>query len=510
MRLGGNLALQGGEEAPPRLLLDLAFDGLEWSSATRHRAVAGRPEVIPPEHLPHLGEIRCTKPARAHSLERLDQPRQRHLRWVADQETYVIRLPARLAELALEALADLLPGLAQRVEDAFGDHCAPVLRDKDQMRLKTEETCLPPRKSLAFATDQVMFRLVRGYNGHQFRIYSNARQGARLLACESALRFLWNLALEQRKLGLARPSELRAEVPFLADVPRNVCAQLLVELDKAWQRCFSRLARAPRFKRKGRDSLGLTEPHPKVWRLQGNLLRFPKLGNLCAVLHRPLEGKPKSSTIRRDGDQWFVSIVCQVEQPAPVPRTDPVVALDRGITHLVADSDGTNNRKKAVLRVSRLHRKIRRQRDHVLHTLSAAYAKSHGTVVVERLQTANMIQNRPLARRIADAGWSRLVDQLRYKLAWNGGQLIEVPAAYSSQICFACGEVDAESRRGETFRCTRCAHVDHADLNAAKVLKSRANRSALPVEGAPPEGTRRSRKVVKLRVPRRSPQSPAL
>ena len=398
-----------------------------------------------------------------------------------------------------------------------------------------------------------MFQFVRGHKGFKFRIYPNPKQQQRLLAWESALRFLWNLALEQRKLGLARPvriypnafdqinelKALRAEVPFLADVPRNVCAQLLVELDKAWQRCFKRIARAPRWKRKGRDTLGLTEPHPKVWRLLGNTLRFPKLGNLRAIVHRPLEGKPKSSTIRRDGDQWFVSIVCELELPDPVPRTDPTVALDRGITHLIADSDGklienpkpleralrrlakaqrvvsrrkkgSSNRKKAVNRVNRLHRKIRRQRDHVLHTLSAGYAKSHGTVVVERLQTANMLLNRPLARRIADAGWTRLVELLRYKLAWSGGRLVEVPAAYSSQTCSICDAIDAESRYRQHFRCTQCGYLDHADLNAAKVLKSRVNRSALPVEGSLPEGTRRSRKVVTLRVPRRSPQSPAL
>src|SRR5688572_19495530 len=292
-------------------------------------------------------------------------------------------------------------------------------------------------------------------------------------------------------------------------------------------------------KRKGRDILGLTEPHPKVWRLMGNTLRFPKLGNLRTVIHRPLEGKPRSCTIRRDGDQWFVSIVCELELVEPAPRLEPVVALDRGITHLIADSDGnlienpkpleaalkrlataqrvvsrrkkgSNNRKKAVSRVTRLHRKIRRQRDHVLHTLSAAYAKSHGTVVVECLQTANMLRNRPLARRIADAGWSRLVELLRYKLAFSGGCLVEVPAAYSSQTCSSCGLIDAGSRYRERFCCTHCGYIDHADLNAAKVLKSRVNRSALPVEGPLPEGTRRSRKVVKLRVPRRSPQSPVL
>ena len=394
---------------------------------------------------------------------------------------------------------------------------------------------------------------MRGHKGFKFRIYPSERQQKRLLAWESALRFLWNLALEQRKLGLARPlrlypdafdqinelKALRAELRFLADLPRNVCAQLLVELDKAWQRCFKRLARAPRWKRKGRDPLGLTEPHSKVWRLVESTLRFPKLGNVRAVVHRPLDGKPKSCTIRRDGDQWFVSIVCELEIPDLAARIEPVVALDRGITHVIADSDGTlvenpkpleaalkrlakaqrvvsrrkkgsNNRRKAVSRVTRLHRKIRRQRDHVLHTLSAAYAKSHGTVVVERLQTANMLRNRPLARRIADAGWTRLVELLRYKLASSGGRLVEVPAAYSSQTCSACGVVDADSRHRERFCCTHCGYVDHADLNAAKVLKSRANRSALPVEGALPEGTHRSRKVVKLRVPRRSPQSPAL
>src|SRR5512145_2684250 len=117
----------------------------------------------------------------------------------------------------------------------------------------------------------------------RYRVYPTREQETRLLAWKGALRFLWNLALEQRKMALARPrdervirtsfyqinelTDLRAELQWLADVPRNVAAQLLVELDKAWQRCFKRLARAPRWKRRGRDWLGLTEPHPKVWRL---------------------------------------------------------------------------------------------------------------------------------------------------------------------------------------------------------------------------------------------------
>jgi putative transposase len=392
---------------------------------------------------------------------------------------------------------------------------------------------------------------VQVLKGFRFRVYPTEQQVARLAAWEGALRFLWNLAHEQRRMGLSRCgkdkryptafdqinelTDLRAELPWLADVPRNVCSALLVELDKAWQRCFKRLGRQSRWKRKGRDFLAFTEPHPKVWRLDGNVLRFPKLGNIRAVVHRPPEGKPKSCTLRREGDQWFASALCEIEIANPTPRVEPVVAIDRGITNLLADSDGrlvpnpahlektltrlaraqrtvsrrkkgSKNREKAKLRVMRLHRKVRRQRDHVLHVLSHGYAKSHGVVVIEKLNVAGMVKNHNLARGIAGAGWSRFAEMLRYKLAWSGGTLVEVPAAYSSQTCSACGVVDAASRHGERFCCTGCGYVDHADLNAAKNLKSRANRSALPVEGSGSSRAQRSRKLkTKLRVPRRSP-----
>jgi putative transposase len=397
--------------------------------------------------------------------------------------------------------------------------------------------------------------------GFRFRLYPTRQQAAVLNRWKSALRFLWNLANEQRLIGLARPrderkyvtafdqinelTDLRAELPWLAEVPRNVCAQLLVELDKAWQRCFKKLADQPRWKRKGRDTLGLCEPHPKVWRLSCGKLHFPKIGFLKIVTHRPLEGKSKTCTIRRDGDQWFASILCENDISDPSPRTVPVVAIDRGITNLLADSDGekvqnpahlekalkrlrraqhvadrrekgSKNRTKALNRVSRIHRKVKRQRDHVLHELSTVYAKNHGTVVVEKLNVQGMLKNHCLARRIAGAGWSKFVNMLRYKLAWSGGQLVEVPAAYSSQTCSECGAVSTLSRRGEQFCCVACGYVDHADLNAAKILKQRfdtpGNPWCLPAEGLLPESSLRSRKLkVKLRVPRRSTlESPSL
>ena len=389
----------------------------------------------------------------------------------------------------------------------------------------------------------------------RFRVYPTPAQVARLDAWEGALRFLWNLALEQRKIGLARPrderryptafdqinelTELRTALLWLADVPRNVCSQLLVELDRAWQRCFAKLARAPRWKRKGRDALSFCEPHPKIWRLDGDSIRFPKIGSLRTVLH--VFGFPSSGrcTLKRDGYQWFASVVCELDVPGSAPRDGPVLAIDRGLANFGATSDGdmianprnleaslvrlaraqrnvsrkkkgSRNREKAKARVARIHRKVRRQRDHFLHVQSARLAKSHGVVVLEKLNVAGMIRSN-LGRSIADAGWSRFAEMLRYKLAWSAGSLVEVPAAYSSQTCSACGCVDARSRRSQSvFRCTSCGYQDHADLNAAKILLSRANRSGKPAEGTALEATRRSRKRIGLRVPRRPSESSGL
>jgi putative transposase len=188
-----------------------------------------------------------------------------------------------------------------------------------------------------------MFRAVRVSKAFRFRVYPDTRQVERLRAWQSALRFLWNLALEQRCIGLSRSDDdkcyptafdqineltaLRAELPWLADVPRNVCAQLLVELDKAWSRRFAKLARAPRWKRKGLDALGFCEPHPKVWRLDGETIRFPKLGNLRAVVHRLPVGKPKTCTLREEAGQWFASLIYETEVAEPAPRTSPVVGV---------------------------------------------------------------------------------------------------------------------------------------------------------------------------------------
>jgi putative transposase len=167
----------------------------------------------------------------------------------------------------------------------------------------------------------------------------------------------------------------------------------------------------------------------------------------------------------------------------------------------------------------RLHRKIRRQREHFLHVESHRIAKSHGRVIVEKLNVRgmsasakgtveapgkNVRQKAGLSRSILGAGWSMFTNMLRYKLVWNGGELVEVQATYSSQTCSVCGHIDSASRVSQSeFICTSCGHREHADINAAKVLFSRGNHG-----GAVCGGSAVGRPVKqKLRVVRRGTRS---
>jgi putative transposase len=221
-----------------------------------------------------------------------------------------------------------------------------------------------------------------------------------------------------------------------------------------------------------------------------------------------------------------VQYECEVADPKP--SSLPVVGIDRGVSVFAALSDGTliepanhgkralralaraqrklarkkqgsNNRRKQVRRLARLHRRVANARKDFLHKQSTIIAKSHGVVVLEKLGIRNMVRlargtfDQPgthvraksgLNRAILDQGWGMFGRFLGYKLPERGGVVNEVPARNSSRECSSCGLVDERNRSGARFLCIGCGHVEHADTNAAKVIKRRRDTALLPVEAS--------------------------
>lgn len=376
------------------------------------------------------------------------------------------------------------------------------------------------------------------FRAYKVRLCPTREQVAALTAWSDSCRALWNAALEARKWRLQHRApwvtatdqckELtaaRAAFPWMAAVPTRVQQETLRILDRAWADAYGkrRVAgrREPRFKSK-RDGLMTLRFDRRDIKFSAGRVRLPLIGEVtCRGLGRHSLGEVRNVTIGLDVDRWQMTIAYKVTVPEMALREGPVVALDRGVTWAVADSDGqlienprflaraekslrraqraaskkrrrgkpaTANCKRALLRVAKVHRRVRLQREHWTHHLSSQYAKSHGVVVVEDLKIANMTKSARgtaenpgksvraksgLNRAILDSGWGQLIAKLEYKTAALGGTVVKVPPAYSSQTCSHCGHVSPDSRRREAFRCVACGHEDHADVNAAKVLLSR-------------------------------------
>lgn len=312
---------------------------------------------------------------------------------------------------------------------------------------------------------------------------------------------------------------LKKQYPWLAEAPSHCLQQTLRDLHMAYGNFFARRGGYPKFKRKDRGRDSFRFPDPKHIERRNNTLKLPKLGWVkIRNSYSRIRGDIRSVTVSRRGRHWYASVLYHQEVLVPYHPSISAIGLDRncgdnlcalstgevveGLTpfrealkrlarlqrSLSRKKKGSANFNKARAKVSHLHERIANIRQDLLHKLSHRLSKSHAAVVVEDLQVKAMTasakgtvecpgsrtkQKSGLNRSILDRGWGELERQLHYKLAWRGGELLKVPAAYTSQTCHACGHTLKENRSKSRFACVCCGHEDHADINAAKnILKA--------------------------------------
>jgi IS605 OrfB family transposase len=92
----------------------------------------------------------------------------------------------------------------------------------------------------------------------------------------------------------------------------------------------------------------------------------------------------------------------------------------------------------------------------------------------------DLVKNHHLAKSISDASWNMLVTLLSYKAESAGHRIVTVPAYYTSQKCFKCGELVPKSLFVRTHVCSHCGYTEDRDVNAAKNILRAGTR---PSEG---------------------------
>ena len=329
-------------------------------------------------------------------------------------------------------------------------------------------------------------------------------------------------------------ADAKSEHRWLSEVPGHCLQQTLMDLDKACRahgtfgvRWRSARRWAPSF----RFPEGSKMVVEKLNRAKGRI-KLPKLGWVRFRASRSLEGEViRSATLTKDGKHWYLSVLVDDGKTTPAAHgaPDAAVGVDRGVVVAVATSAGdlldqvfttpsekrrvlrlqrklaraakrSANRNKTRQRYGRLHSREARRRQDFCRKTARALAEKNAVVVLEKLATANMTRRaKPVAdpqapghylrngaaaksglnKAILQKGWFRFELALQSVSRYTGTQVVKVPAAYTSQRCSECGRVDPKSRESQAvYRCTTCAHCEHADVNAAKniLAAGRADR----------------------------------
>ena len=274
----------------------------------------------------------------------------------------------------------------------------------------------------------------------------------------------------------------------------------------------------PRFRRKGRNPDRYRVTTGSFGICDRRHVKLPRVGRVrthenTRRLHRLLElgrARELNVTVRRRGGRLLAVFVVELVRPrcdtGPV-KPGSVVGVDAGVRRLATVANQNEDvlervenpraLDRSLVRLRRLHRarsrctpgsvRYRRrtqaisvlntlmanQRSDAIYRLTTRLAKTHGTVVVESLNVAGMLEQKhiPGARRrrrdLADASMSQIRRQLAYKCGWYGSRLVETaPMFPSSRLCYVCGERNDPGWK-KTWTCLACGSRHDRDDNAA-------------------------------------------
>ena len=239
-----------------------------------------------------------------------------------------------------------------------------------------------------------------------------------------------------------------------------------------------------------------------------------KEGRLKVKLNVPLyfqkfsDWKVKESNLVKCRDNKL-RLMIMIEKPAIKSNgSGKVIGVDRGITNLIATSDGwlyegrdvfsvkkryvglrarlqAKGTRSAKRHLSRMRGREKRFMADVNHCISRTLIDSaglNGALILENLKGIRTARHRHQQNWLF-SNWAfyQLETFLKYKGEERGVAVEFVPARNTSKACSACGSIKKGQRQGSVFRCKTCNVVLHADLNAAKNIlhKYQSSRAAV-------------------------------
>ncbi|MEO1373530.1 MAG: transposase, partial [Cyanobacteria bacterium J06635_10] len=148
---------------------------------------------------------------------------------------------------------------------------------------------------------------------------------------EDKIKFPTSIDLHKWLVALVKP-----EYPWYYEVSKSAPQYALKHLRTAWEDCFKKSKKPPRFRKKGIFDSFTLDGSIKIER---NRIKVPRIGWLKTYERLPLSINPKSVTVSQRAGRWFISFKLEIK-PKEIKQENKTVAVDLGLLRFATLSTG--------------------------------------------------------------------------------------------------------------------------------------------------------------------------
>ena len=361
----------------------------------------------------------------------------------------------------------------------------------------------------------------------KIRLYPNKTQEQTLNKVLGCYRFVYNQMLAQKQNAYKRDkTNLKVtdlskwfhgtllkdeQYAWLKEQNTKVMKQAIRQMDGAYRNFFKQHNGFPKFKsKKDKQSalfpyeaiskhntfetrhISLTTPLKNI-KFRCSDLYFSRLQKYNKNIRSATLSKTKSGN-------FFLSILIEMDdvELKRFKHTNKQVGIDLGVKDFVITSDGdvfenkhffkkkekqlkklqrqlskkvkgSNNRKKAQVRIAKLFERITNKKDAYIHYVTNELLTYFDTIFMEDLNVQGMLRNHHLAKAIQDVGFYKFKETLVNKALVNDKQVVFIDRFYpSSKTCSVCGYKKRDLRLSDReWICPNCGMKHDRDINAA-------------------------------------------
>ena len=361
----------------------------------------------------------------------------------------------------------------------------------------------------------------------KIKLYPNKTQEQTLNKVLGCYRFVYNQMLAQKQNAYKRDkTNLKVtdlskwfhgtllkdeQYAWLKEQNTKVMKQAIRQMDGAYRNFFKQHNGFPKFKsKKDKQSalfpyeaiskhntfetrhISLTTPLKNI-KFRCSDLYFSRLQKYNKNIRSITLSKTKSGN-------FFLSILIEMDdvELKRFKHTNKQVGIDLGVKDFVITSDGkvfenkhffkkkekqikklqrqlskkvkgSNNRKKAQVRIAKLFERITNKKDAYIHYVTNELLTYFDTIFMEDLNVQGMLRNHHLTKAIQEVGFCKFKETLVNKALMNDKQVVFIDRFYpSSKTCSVCGYKKRDLRLSDReWICPNCGMKHDRDINAA-------------------------------------------